>query len=35
MLDVRYVCEDLCKCDHEVKVCVFMCRLYLYVHAQV
>ena len=18
--------EDLCKCDHEVKVCVFMCR---------
>ena len=27
--------EDLCKCDHEVKVCVFMCRLYLYVHAQV
>ena len=25
--------EDLCKCDREVKVCVFMRRFYLYVHA--
>ena len=35
MLDVSMSVqfEYLCKCDREVKVCVFMCRFYLYVHA--